>query len=62
MGVFLCGQSFLSTYGGAMPFFPCVRGDLFFCMGGGGHYWACPPITSFAGASCHKNFSRSWRF
>ena len=34
MGVFLCGQSFLSTYAGAMPFFPCV--------GEGRHYWACP--------------------
>ena len=51
MGVFLCGQSFLSTYAGAMPFFPCVGGDLFFCMGGGGgHYWACPPHNNFCGS------------
>ena len=38
MGVFLRGQSFLSTYAGAMPFFPCVggRGYIFLHGGGGG--------------------------
>ena len=48
MGVFLCGQSFLSTYAGAMPFFPCVGGSLFLLWGG--HYWACPPHNNFCGS------------
>ena len=36
IGVFLCGQSFLSMYAGAMPFFPCVGGVSFSAWGGGG--------------------------
>ena len=48
---FLSGQSFLSTYVGAMPFFPCGGGgggDLFFCMGGG-----------IIGLAPHNNFCGS---
>ena len=64
MGVFLCGQSFLSMYAGAMPFFSVCGGggNLFSAWGGGGGIIGlAPPITIFAGASCHKNLSRSWR-
>ena len=56
MGVFLCGQSFLSTYAGAMPFFPCV-GDLFFCYGGGGGaLLGLPPHNNFCGSLLSQKF------
>ena len=52
MGVFLCGQSFLSTYAGAMPFFPCVGGGSpFLLWGGGGALLGLPPP--------HNNFCGS---
>ena len=69
MGIFfLCGQSFLSTWG---PFFPCVGGGVSFsAWGGGGSLLGFPPITIFAGTSCCHifyctdiyNLPRSWKF
>ena len=53
MGVFfLCEQSFLST---CRPYaiFSVWGGGLIVCMGGGA-LLGLPPITIFAGASCHK--------
>ena len=61
MGVFFIWAVFsLHVRGGHAIF--SVWGDLFFCMVGGGIIGLTPPITIFAGASCHKNLSRSWRF
>ena len=50
MGVFLCGQSFLFTYAGAMPFFPCLGGSLFLLWGGGALLGLPPPHNNFCGS------------
>ena len=57
MGVFFMWAVFsLNVRGGHAIFSVCGGGgDLFFRMGGGGIIGlAPPPITIFAGASCHK--------
>ena len=56
-GIFMWAVFSLHVRGSHAIFSVC--GGSPFLHGGGGHYWACPPITIFAGASCHKNLSRS---
>ena len=47
---FLCGQSFLSTYAGAMPFFPCVGRGISFSAWGGGNIIGLAPHSNFCGS------------
>ena len=62
-GYFYVGSLFSPRTRGPCHFFRvCGGGGISFSAWGGGHYWACPPIAIFAGASCHKNLSRSWKF
>ena len=46
-GYFLMWQSFFSTW---EPCYFFRVGGSHFLHGGGGHYWACPPITIFCGS------------
>ena len=58
-GYFLCVQSFLSTYAGAMPFFRvCGGGGSLFLHGGGGGgaLLGLPPHNSFCGSLLSQIF------
>ena len=63
-GIFMWAVFSLHVRGGHAIFSVCGGGGISFSAwgGGGGALLGLPPITIFAGASCHKNLSRSWRF